>query len=118
MTKQTIVGYYLSNENKTAFSVNEQNELIICGKRESFPPHPERWQFVPVMYDELFNWVIFKKARVCLDKEAFNNYSRQFYKMCVAMISNNAAELEQMNDEQFITFRFDFSELTTDYQLN
>lgn len=118
MTKQTIVGYYLTNANKTAFSVNEQNELIICGQITSFPPAPDGWNFVPVLYDELFNWIIFKKPKVCLDKEAFANYSREFYKMCVAMISNNAAELEQMTDEQFIMFRFDFFELTTDYQLN
>lgn len=119
MTKQTIVGYYQTNQARTAFSVSEQNELIVCGQLGDFPSPPKQYEsfiFVPVTFSDILDWKLNQKANFCLDKKAFEIYSKMFYKMAVAIIANNAAELEQMTDTQFITWKFNFSELTTDYQ--
>lgn len=115
--KQQIVGFYLINPKTKQFQVNDDGYLILCGNVENFPLPPDGFNFVPVTYSNLFYWIMIKKLNVCMDKQCFQNYSKEFYKMSVEIITNNAAELETMDDDELITVNFDVEKLNTDYQL-
>jgi hypothetical protein len=117
MNKQnTIVGYFSSQENNVC--VNDRGEVIICGRMQTFPPQPPGFEFTPVTFPDLLKVIISNKYTFCLDKLAFQLYAKEFYKMTVAIISNNSAELEQMTNEEFITIKFDFLKLQSNYELN
>jgi hypothetical protein len=116
--KQTIIGYYSADKTKSNFCVSEKIELIICGRMIDFPPQPGNFKFYPVTFPDVLKWIAGGKISVCLDKLAFQQYSKEFYKMTVRMIANNSAELEGMTNDEFISIKFDFIKLQTNYQFN
>jgi hypothetical protein len=116
--EQTIIGYYSADKTKNNFCVSEKSEIIICGRMQDFPPQPENFKFYPVTFPDLLFWIVGGKTLTCLDRSAFQLYAKEFYKMTVRMIANNSAELEQMTKDEFISIKFDFIKLQTNYQLN
>lgn len=116
--EQTIIGYYSADKTKNNFCVSEKSEIIICGRTQDFPPQPENFKFYPVTFPDVLGWIAGGKIFVCLNRSAFQLYAKEFYKMTVRMIANNSAELEQMTKDEFISIKFDFIKLQTNYQLN
>jgi hypothetical protein len=115
--KQQIVGYYQCDNNNGVFTVDDNEKLIILGDPDKFPPQ-KKMKVLPITFNRVLRLLVTKKAPLCFDRDAFEIYTKEFYKMCVAMICNNSTELEQLDDETFISVNFDFIDITTDYQLN
>jgi hypothetical protein len=115
---KTIIGYYQADLKTAIFCTNEQGELIILGNPIDFPPSGNYYTIYPVDFNQVFKWILTKKIPVCLDKFAFENYTKEFYKLCVTLIANNTAQLEDMKNDEFITVNFDFLTNTPNYKYN